>query len=299
MRLFAFFCSGFLATVNIQITNIILVVQNQATLAAAVQWKRETNPVLFGQNVTLTCMVDRKEGCDITATRRWDAGPDRNTLLLNGHSTNSSKYNEISTEPCENFSMVIMKFDPHDVNWEYWCSFGFETSRQMLMLDDRNFIGKPAMPDIYSSLGNDKQREIHLKIRFYKVYPNPKCKMKIGDTSWEPVTLTSHPTGVLYNSSVHYKTTFPKIQCHNNVTVVCSLLSYTILQLNKRLNCTAEDVSRETNYTMQMVIIPVSISVAFIIIMIIGCVCFILILKNSKDSPYHKSNIEEMCSLNG
>lgn len=97
--------------------------------------------MLFGQNVTLTCVVDKKGGCNIATTRRWDAGPDRNTLIFNGHSTNSSKYYEISEEPCENFSMVIMKFDLNDVDWEYWCSFGFETSRQMLMLDDQSFIG--------------------------------------------------------------------------------------------------------------------------------------------------------------
>lgn len=106
-----------------------------------VQWKRETNPVMFGKNVTLTCMVGRKEGCNKTVTRRWDAGPNRNILLLNGRSTNSLKYYEVSEEPCENFSLVIMKFDLKDVNWEYWCSFGFDTSRQMLMLDDRHFIG--------------------------------------------------------------------------------------------------------------------------------------------------------------
>lgn len=107
-----------------------------------VHWQLETNPVLFGNNVTLTCMVGRKEECDKTITRRWDAGPDRNILLLNGHSTNSSKYYEVFKDPCDNFSLVIMKFDLTDVNLEYWCSFGFETSRQMLMLDDRNYIGK-------------------------------------------------------------------------------------------------------------------------------------------------------------
>lgn len=58
------------------------------------------------------------------------------------------------------------------------------------------------------------------------------------DTRRVPVTVMSHPTGILFNSSVHYKTTFQKRRCHNNVTINCSLLSYTILQLNKRLNCT-------------------------------------------------------------
>lgn len=86
-------------------------------------------------------MVNRKERCDNKATRRWDAGPDRNILLLNGFSTNSSKYYEISEDPCKNFSLVIMQFDLNDVNWEYWCSFGLDTSRQMLMLDDRYFLG--------------------------------------------------------------------------------------------------------------------------------------------------------------
>lgn len=96
---------------------------------------------MFGHNVTLTCMVGRKEGCDKTVTRRWDAGPDRNTLIINGHSTIYSKYSERAEDPCKSFSIVIMQFDLNDVNREYWCSFGFETSRQMLILDDRHFIG--------------------------------------------------------------------------------------------------------------------------------------------------------------
>lgn len=54
--------------------------------------------------------------------------------------------------------------------------------------------------------------------------------------------VAEHPTGMLYNASVNYKTTFPKRQCNNNVAIVCGLLSRTILQMNKKLNCTAEGI---------------------------------------------------------
>lgn len=282
MRLFEFFCSEFLATVNIQIPLIVFVVQNQVSLATAVQWQRETNPVVFGNNVTLTCMVGRTEGCDNTVTRRWDVGPNRNILLLNGHSTNSSKYFEISEEPCKYFSLVIMQFDINDVNWEYWCSFGFETSRQMLMLDDLHFIGLPTNTDIFYSLEHNVQRELDLKITFYKLYPKPKCKIKIEDTKWITVSvnvnLESNHTGIFLNSIVQYKTSFHESQCNCNVTISCSLLSYIILQLNKRLNCTDAVVKhREKNYSM--VITSVLVIFAFITI---GFAGFMLIKKISE-----------------
>lgn len=242
--------------------------------------------MLFGNNVKLTCMVGRKEGCDNTVTRRWDAGPDRNTLLLNGYSINSSKYYEVTKEPCDNFSLVIMHFDLNDVNREYWCSFGLETSRQMLMLDDRYFMGKPKNKDIESHLEQNEERKLDLRISFYKVYPKPKCKMKIGDKNWVDVPLVSNSIGIFFNSSLHYKTVFEKSQCNDNVTSVCCLLSYNILQLNKQINCTDAEVNGEINSMIAMVITPVFIVVAFIFI---GFALYMRIRKNSKATQRKKN----------
>ncbi|CAC5357884.1 unnamed protein product [Mytilus coruscus] len=236
---FAVFCSEVPATINGQIPSIVFIVQIQILIGTAVQWQRETNPVVFGKNVTLTCMVGRKEGCDKTTTRRWDGGPDRNILLLNGHSSNSSKYQEVAAEPCKNFSLVIMQFDLTDVDLEYWCSFGFQTSRQKLMLDDRHFVGVPENKHIQITLKQYDQLRIDLKISFYKVYPKPTCKIKIGGEHWSDETLVSNQVGRFFNSSLHYITTIEKSQCKDNVITICRLLSYTILQFNKRLNCTA------------------------------------------------------------
>ncbi|CAC5416671.1 unnamed protein product [Mytilus coruscus] len=105
-----------------------------------VYWVLKT-PVVFGDSATLTCMVEQKDNCDSEATRRWDGGLNKNILLLNGHSTNASKYYEVVDQPCDNFSMVIMDFGMNDVNCEYRCTFEFETSRRMLTLDARHFIG--------------------------------------------------------------------------------------------------------------------------------------------------------------
>ncbi|XP_076106721.1 uncharacterized protein LOC143075246 isoform X2 [Mytilus galloprovincialis] len=278
MRLaFAVFCSELLATISIQISQIACAVLKQTAVETKVYWQRETNPVLFGYNVKLTCMVDRKKGCDKTVTRRWDLGSDRNTLLLNGYSINSSKYYEESNDPCDNFSLVIMHFDNNDVNEEYWCSFGVETSRQMLMLDDRYFMEKPKKKDIESNLEQNEERELDLRISFYKVYPKPKCKMKIGDNNWVDVTVLSNPIGIFFNSSLHYKTAFEKRQCNDNLAIVCRLLSYNILQLNTKINCT----DTEKNSKTAKIITPVLIVVVFIFIGFVLYVC--------------KGNITTMC----
>lgn len=103
-----------------------------------VYWVLES-PVVFGESATLTCIVEQKDHCDSKSTRRWDR--DQNILLINGHSTNASKYFEVADQPCYNFSLVIMNFGITDVNCEYRCTFEFETSRKMLTLDSLHFIG--------------------------------------------------------------------------------------------------------------------------------------------------------------
>ncbi|CAG2218429.1 unnamed protein product [Mytilus edulis] len=133
--------------------------------------------------------------------------------------------------------LVIMKFDQEDVNSEYWCSFGFETSRQMLMLDDRHFIGVPENKDIQFTLEQSEQISLDLKIIFSSI-SKPKCKIKIGNGDWVDEALKLTPVGIRFNAILHYITTIDKSQCSNTITTICSLLSYNILQLNKRLNCT-------------------------------------------------------------
>lgn len=104
-----------------------------------VYWELKT-PVVFGDSATLTCIVDQDNNCDSAATRRWDGGRNNTILMLNGHSTNASKYNEVADEPCHNFSLIIMDFGMNDFT-DYKCTFEFQTSRQTLTLDARYFIG--------------------------------------------------------------------------------------------------------------------------------------------------------------
>ncbi|CAC5357890.1 unnamed protein product [Mytilus coruscus] len=214
----------------------------------------------------------RKEGCDSTTTRRWDGGPNNTILLLNGHSSNATKYYEITDDPCDNFSLVIMNFNMNDVNREYWCSFGFETSRQNLPLDERNFIGMPTKNNIHVSL-QQRALELDLSIEFYKVFPKPKCKIKIGDEHLLNDNIMSNVSGLFINAYLHKTITIPKDRCHGNFSISCTLLTTAILEINKRLNCSFPLIE---DFDMVIPIIIISTVLLLVCIMCIsitiGCV---------------------------
>ncbi|CAC5357889.1 unnamed protein product [Mytilus coruscus] len=263
---------NFMASVKNQVVNIMLFIMIECDAAYNVHWKRETNPVMFGDNVNLMCMVGRKEGCDSTTTRRWDGGPNNTILLLNGHSSNATKYYEITDDPCDNFSLVIMNFNMNDVNREYWCSFGFETSRQNLPLDERNFIGMPTKNNIHVSL-QQRALELDLSIEFYKVFPKPKCKIKIGDEHLLNDNIMSNVSGLFINAYLHKTITIPKDRCHGNFSISCTLLTTAILEINKRLNCSFPLIE---DFDMVIPIIIISTVLLLVCIMCIsitiGCV---------------------------
>ncbi|XP_052074051.1 uncharacterized protein LOC127711934 [Mytilus californianus] len=262
---FAQFCSKTLLAMKNQVFNILIVIVEIAA-SNAVYWVLKT-PVVFGDSATLTCMVEQKDNCDSEATRRWDGGLNKNILLINGHSTNASKYYEVAYRPCYNFSLVIMDFGMNDVNCEYRCSLDFETSRQMLTLDSRHFIGVPSENDISFNLGQT-QTELNLQIQFHNVYPIPKCKVEIGHENWVDNFLDTKPNGMFFDASLLRKTDMKISQCDQNVKVICTLLSLTIFQFDTILNCTETSIKFGSALYFQ---ISFGILI-FIIIVAVSCV---------------------------
>ncbi|VDH95496.1 Hypothetical predicted protein [Mytilus galloprovincialis] len=234
--IFAICSSKFMSSVKNLVVNIILFIMIECNAAYNVYWKRDTSPVMFGDSVNLMCMVGRQEGCDNSTTRRWDGGPNNTILLLNGHSSNATKYYEVTKDPCDNFSLVIMNFNMNDVNQEYWCSFGFETSRQNLPLDEQNFIGMPTKNNIHVSV-QQWATKLDISIGFYKVFPKPKCKIKIGDEHLLIDPIKSNVSRIFINAYLHKTITISKDRCHGNVSIKCALLTTTILDITQSLNC--------------------------------------------------------------
>lgn len=109
-------------------------------LSVLVTWYTSTNPVVFGQDVILTCYTGHpllnSKDCPV---RQWSGGPERKGLMYNGYSSNEQKYEEKENLTTSQFSLKIKNFSESDVNVNYTCSCGFSTFTQKLALNNTRF----------------------------------------------------------------------------------------------------------------------------------------------------------------
>ena len=124
--------------------NRIIIVNSQLVyfFHILVYWIVSNKPVIYGDNIILTCktghvLTNRRDACRV---RQWYSVQKR--LLYNDVSLDATKYenrkNVLSTE----FSLVIKHYTESDLNINYACSCGFKSYTKRLGLSDNNFIGK-------------------------------------------------------------------------------------------------------------------------------------------------------------
>lgn len=88
----------------------------------AVYWIVQTNPVIFGQNVTLFCITANVENVCMKCPTRWYGGTKLSLLSYNGYPSKNKKY--VPSTGRDGFGIVITQFDREDLNVNYSCSFG-------------------------------------------------------------------------------------------------------------------------------------------------------------------------------
>ena len=102
-----------------------------------VYWIVSNKPVIYGDNIILTCKTDRRGSCRV---RQWFGGHKNKILLYNNGSVDATKYEEKMNVSSTEFSLVIKNYTESDININYTCSCGFELYTKRLGLKD--FIGK-------------------------------------------------------------------------------------------------------------------------------------------------------------
>ena len=108
-----------------------------------VYWTLSNKPVIYGDNIILTCktghvLTDRVE-CPI---RQWYGGHKDKLLLYNKVSRDVTKYEDRTNLSSTEFSLVIKNYTESDININYTCSCGFKSYTKRLGINNNNFIGK-------------------------------------------------------------------------------------------------------------------------------------------------------------
>ena len=109
----------------------------------SVYWTVSNKPVIYGDNIILTCktwheLKDRVK-CPV---RLWYGGHKDNLLLYNKVSRDATKYEDRTNVSSTEFSLIIKNYTESDLNINYTCSCGFKWYTKHLGLNDDNFIGK-------------------------------------------------------------------------------------------------------------------------------------------------------------
>ena len=104
-----------------------------------VYWIVSSKPVVYGDNIILTCKTDRRGACRV---RQWFGGHKNKLLLYNNGSVDVRKYEDRTNLSSTEFSLVIKNYTESDLNINYTCSCGFKSYTKRLGLSDNNFIGK-------------------------------------------------------------------------------------------------------------------------------------------------------------
>ena len=103
-----------------------------------VYWIVSNKPVIYGDNIILTCKTDRSS-CQV---RQWYGGDKNKLLLYNKGSVDATKYEDRTNLSSTEFSLVIKNYTESDLNINYACSCGFKSYTKLLGLNDEDFIGK-------------------------------------------------------------------------------------------------------------------------------------------------------------
>ena len=103
-----------------------------------VHWIVSNKPVVYGDNIILTCKTYRRGACLV---RQWYGGPTNKLLLYNNWSVDGKKYENRTNLSSTEISLVIKNYTESDLNINYACSCGFKSYTTRHDLSDNNFIG--------------------------------------------------------------------------------------------------------------------------------------------------------------
>lgn len=89
--------------------------------------------------MSLKCHLTSDLLCCDSFARKWSSRKTFDLIILNGVSSNKTKYKEIVEHEYNTSTLIITDFNEKDVNIPYECTYGFETFSKVLDLTLTNF----------------------------------------------------------------------------------------------------------------------------------------------------------------
>lgn len=113
--------------------------------AGTISWTQLTKPAIFGNDVSLRCHLTSETSCCDSFARKWSAGKYFDLIMMNGVSSNASKYTETVDNRLNTSTLTIKNFNKNNVNIPYECTYGFDTFSKTLELTQANFESSVAV----------------------------------------------------------------------------------------------------------------------------------------------------------
>ncbi|XP_063428679.1 uncharacterized protein LOC134711752 [Mytilus trossulus] len=182
-----------------------------------VTWSLHTNPVVFGSNATLCCIIHSPA----TNHMAWVRDPGAKVVATGDSPSNTMKY-LASVEPKGNITyylLTIINIDMTDVNVNYRCESNFDLFEQKLELREESFVMKPLSNETIMNITRENGM-ITVSLKMRNMFPKPECffsskKAKMnGNVSLEE-------NGKLYNVKMGFS--ISDDMCGNDITAYCAL----------------------------------------------------------------------------
>ncbi|XP_052074864.1 uncharacterized protein LOC127712461 [Mytilus californianus] len=218
---------------------VFLIILILPCAVSQVYWKMSSVPAIFGQNTVLTCHLEtiftNPKDCTV---RQWSGGPERRGLVYNGYSSDKNKYEEDVNFGSFEFSLIIKNLTESDINVNYTCSCGFDTSTKKLSLNENLFHYPPTGIKVMFSFEYDLLR-VFLDIK--KVYPVPKCSLYFGNSLiLKIVPVTYKTNGFVYSITYNASYTFEEKDCNKQPELKCTfehVTEHVIFKGNETYEC--------------------------------------------------------------
>ncbi|XP_052073574.1 uncharacterized protein LOC127711535 [Mytilus californianus] len=249
-----------------------------------------SKPVTFGGKVQLACTAYETEiPLDTQYSRSWSGGPDNKLLCKDGISADVSKYKEVLGEDYSQYILEIESFSESDVDCEYKCVFGVDTTRTTLKLNEKDYEYIPGKDTtvVTSSLQNG---HLNVNIFFVKVWPTPVCEVIFERINFgKRMEMSKRKNGKLYSANISLKHVFRSDFCSGDMLISCKIGTKTIEVHRKQFNtCPVNVKNRNRNVISEKALTTLIIAVSMFVVM----VCIILLAVLLKQKGYITSMFE-------
>ncbi|XP_071179237.1 uncharacterized protein [Mytilus edulis] len=226
----------------------------------SVKWDIQS-PVQFGKTAILNCTIDKKSNVcqNPNLIWRWTNHRNQSTsiLILNGISSNKSKYTETKNENCTESALHIHNFDQSDFAL-YTCSCGMDERTKELKLERHNY-------SINSIIFSCSHPSLTMVIEIQKIFPAPICYSTIENGRIKHKRKRTSLSESFYTTEDTIKFVFKDHSCSGTIRSFCRFENIEIEVFNRTYDC----CSVNNNLVVKTVVIGFSIAITFVVIVFV------------------------------